>query len=100
MVIENLVSLSDYLFFTPNTLLGLAVTFSRSALQIIGASRSRCRVPPRRPLVLHHLILAPREPDFQSLFPRQTQFLIDVNDVDPGVDRPFQIFIRRAGTAM
>ena len=54
----------------------------------------------REDLVRRHLILVSRETGFKSVFPRYTQFRIDVNDVDPGVDRAFQIVVRRAGTAM
>jgi hypothetical protein len=48
----------------------------------------------REDLVRHNLIFALRQTSFQSLFPRQTQLRVDVNDVDPGADRLFQIFIR------
>src|SRR5580704_2438978 len=54
----------------------------------------------REDLVRHYFSLAPGETGFKSLLPRQTQFRIDVNDVDSGADRQFQIFIRRAGTAV
>ena len=59
------------------------------------ACARRRRGPRRRPredLVRHHLVLALRETSFKSIFPRQTQFRIDVNDIDPGVDRPSQIY--------
>ena len=54
----------------------------------------------REDLVRRHLILVSRETGFKSVFPGHTQFRIDVNDIDPGVDRPFEIVIGRAGTAM
>ena len=54
----------------------------------------------REDLVRHHLVLATRETSLKSLFPGHTQFRVDVNDIDPGVDRPPEIVIGCAGTAM